>query len=275
MAEIKELINTVELIQKKILKYEVILSDNESMTRYVLIDPLLRALGWDLSDPDIVRTEDTVHGTRSDYVLMDVMVIEAKKLHESLDDQEPKLRKYMKNQDVRYGALTDGCVWQIYDAKKSVNTTPVRFRLTDNIWDVINNGLTDIREEALNKKMPPTPESYHSLRSFLPKSGTKPKSLFYRGKKIPLGSWAEFLKVVAQQLIDENLLNESDCPIYGSKSIAILNTRPCHPTGKKFQTTKNVGKFYVNTNMNARTSVKWAIRLSEYAGVDPNTFAVA
>ena len=275
MAEIRDLINTAELIQKKILKYEAILSDNESMTRYVLIDPLLRALGWDLSDPDIVRTEDTVHGTRSDYVLIGVMVIEAKKLYESLDDHAPKLRKYMKNQDVQYGALTDGCVWQIYDAKKSVSTAPVRFKMTDSIWDVIDNGLTDIREEALNKKVPSTPEPYRSLRNYLPKSGTKPKSLFYRGKKIPLDSWAEFLKVVAQQLIDENLLNESNCPVRGSKNIAILNTRPYHPTGKKFHATKNVGKFYVNTNMNARTSVKWAIRLSEYAEVDPNTFAVS
>ncbi len=73
--------HTIEIIRSKIHEHESVLSQNESMTRYVLVDPLLQGLGWDLSDPNQVETE--VHINKNsylDYMLGRKIIIEAKKL---------------------------------------------------------------------------------------------------------------------------------------------------------------------------------------------------
>ncbi|MGI4760500.1 MAG: hypothetical protein ACRYF0_07335 [Janthinobacterium lividum] len=62
------------------------MSKNEAATRAVLIDPVLRALGWDTTNLLLVEPERTVENKQSlDYVLKDrsgkiQSVIEAKKL---------------------------------------------------------------------------------------------------------------------------------------------------------------------------------------------------
>ena len=54
----QEIIQTIEIIRKRIDKHKTALSGSEAMTRYALIDPMLRALDWDVSDPDTVTPED-------------------------------------------------------------------------------------------------------------------------------------------------------------------------------------------------------------------------
>ncbi|MGI4821686.1 MAG: hypothetical protein ACRYFV_10805 [Janthinobacterium lividum] len=70
---------------------QALLHKNEAATRAALIDPVLRALGWDTADVRMVEPERTVENKQSlDYVLKGPngtiqSVIEAKKLGESLD----------------------------------------------------------------------------------------------------------------------------------------------------------------------------------------------
>ena len=52
-----ELNDLVVELSTKIDQHREILQKSESSTRYCLIDPLLTALGWDLSDPAQVLTE--------------------------------------------------------------------------------------------------------------------------------------------------------------------------------------------------------------------------
>ena len=40
--------------------HEEIISQNETATRYSCIDPIICAMGWDLTDPDEVRVEYTI-----------------------------------------------------------------------------------------------------------------------------------------------------------------------------------------------------------------------
>ena len=63
----------------------------EVRTRYALIDPILQALGWNLSDPSYVQleyeTKDQPKPPRVDYALLSttgkpVILVEAKPLHE-------------------------------------------------------------------------------------------------------------------------------------------------------------------------------------------------
>jgi len=46
------------------------LRKSERLTRYALIDPLLRGLGWDTGNPDEVRLEYSAGRGRVDYALM-------------------------------------------------------------------------------------------------------------------------------------------------------------------------------------------------------------
>lgn len=72
-------------------QHQPLLSKNEATTRAALIDPVLRALGWDTADITMVEPERTVQNKQSlDYVLKTASgnswaVVEAKKLGEPLD----------------------------------------------------------------------------------------------------------------------------------------------------------------------------------------------
>ena len=53
--------NLIEIIKKlreRIERYRNLLEKNEMLTRYILIDPLLRVLGWDIENPEQVRLEE-------------------------------------------------------------------------------------------------------------------------------------------------------------------------------------------------------------------------
>ena len=45
------LLNLVETLKQRIVEHKAALSQSEALTRYALIDPLLRELGWDTSRP--------------------------------------------------------------------------------------------------------------------------------------------------------------------------------------------------------------------------------
>ena len=96
------------------------LSKNEIRTRNVLVDPVLRALGWDVSILDEVDVEHAAGKMRVDYALLGndrrpVVLIEAKKLDEDLNSNRTQVLTYCTELGVRYGVLTDGNCWDLYN----------------------------------------------------------------------------------------------------------------------------------------------------------------
>lgn len=103
-------------------------SYNETATRYILIDPVLRALGWDIYDLDQCSVEwamppDKPIG-RADYVLgnsldENVIVIEAKRMDVAVGGEprgfENKLAGYTKGMSTGVAVLTNGLVWRLYE----------------------------------------------------------------------------------------------------------------------------------------------------------------
>ena len=65
-----ELVGCIELLQERIRSHRDALRENETRTRMALIDPLLRALGWDVFDPEVVTPEYKAGGGWVDYALM-------------------------------------------------------------------------------------------------------------------------------------------------------------------------------------------------------------
>ena len=129
----QNLIQTIITLRKRVELHEASLSKNETMTRYALIDPLLRELGWNLSDPGEVVPEDkTSDGSTTDYTMVgNAMVIEAKKLNENLDKWASKLTKYVRDRKVRYGVLTNGQQWKMYDSDTTMKSPKIEFDITD------------------------------------------------------------------------------------------------------------------------------------------------
>ena len=91
---------------------------NESSTRAVLIDPVLRILGWDTSNPFMVEVEKSIDQGRVDYALFDVyqeiqVIVEAKKLDANINDKDIflSLVKYAFSSGVTDIFLTDGLRW--------------------------------------------------------------------------------------------------------------------------------------------------------------------
>ena len=96
------------------------------MTRYALIDPLLRSLEWDTADPAQVLPEFHHDGGGiADYVLMEdgnhLALLEAKRLDHALDQKATmQALTYALSMGLRHVIVTDGSQWRLYDAHRPV-----------------------------------------------------------------------------------------------------------------------------------------------------------
>ena len=120
-----DLIQTIDTLKERIRKHKDYLGTYEARTRVSLIDPMLRALGWDVDDPDQVEVEPLVGKGWADYALLNddgvsIIFIEAKKLSENIDSHIRQTVGYAvtANMDspvkVLYCACTNGDDWRVY-----------------------------------------------------------------------------------------------------------------------------------------------------------------
>ena len=108
-------------VVESISRFAGVLQMNELATRYALVDPLLAALGWDLSLLDEVEPEYSLseQSMRVDYAMTlgkisPRYVIEAKPLGSDLDAAVPQTLTYAVCAHAPYFWLTDGDRWRLY-----------------------------------------------------------------------------------------------------------------------------------------------------------------
>lgn len=101
---------------------------NEANTKALLIDPVLTALGWDLSDVDVVAREVKVFdGTFLDYSLTPWsgprLYVEAKGLAENLGDKKfiAQTINYANNDGVVWCVLTNGLQYRVFKTNEPVS----------------------------------------------------------------------------------------------------------------------------------------------------------
>ena len=112
---------------------------NEAATRAALIDPVLRALGWDTANVQMVEPEKTLSNElRIDYLLNDPtgqpwVVIEAKCLGSSLDKYGyvGKILGYALTLNVHTVCITDGITWHLHTHLQHGKSEPVVFSLLE------------------------------------------------------------------------------------------------------------------------------------------------
>ena len=120
---LEPLVSTLQRAREAIGEHEGYLQQYETRTRNVLVDPVLKALSWDVSNVEDVeiefRTGNQGH-QRVDYALLGEdrkpkVLVEAKKLNSDLNSHRTQMLTYCTEVGVRYGVLTDGNRWDFYD----------------------------------------------------------------------------------------------------------------------------------------------------------------
>lgn len=95
---------------------------NETATRTQLIDPILKELGWDVTEPSRVMINSKLNdGKIPDYTLKNdrgeaILFVEAKRLNLDLNQGVSQIYSYCKKEKIQYGFLTNGCQWMLVDA---------------------------------------------------------------------------------------------------------------------------------------------------------------
>ena len=119
-----DLVSVIDTLKERMRAHGPTLRANETRTRMALIDPLLTALGWDVSDPALVTPEYDVSGKRADYALLGrdgpTVFLEAKKLDEPLSNHRSQIVAYASELGIKFPALTNGNEWEVYDNSKLV-----------------------------------------------------------------------------------------------------------------------------------------------------------
>ena len=127
---VDSLVSVINALQNTIGRDHATIGANETRTRNMLIDPLIRALGW--ADSSVVTQEYLVRfGARAaDYGVVDyalhppdqrghpIAFIEAKRMNEDLtDDHRNQALTYAfdKGDSIQYVGLTNGNDWEVYE----------------------------------------------------------------------------------------------------------------------------------------------------------------
>lgn len=135
-------LDTLHALIQTLKEYAEVYADrlkrSEALTRYTLIDPLLREWGWDTGNPGQVIPEYQSGTGRADYALLHddkpKLMIEAKSLGSNIHDTAlTQGITYCVGTGTPYFAVTDGMRWEVYETFKQVPTEEkilVRFDLS-------------------------------------------------------------------------------------------------------------------------------------------------
>ena len=251
-----DLVTAIQTVQQRIRDYGNSLSQNEYRTRLALIDPILNALGWDVSDPALVTPEYQAGNGRADYALLGSdgkpkAFIEAKRLNEPLDAHQDQVFKYTWDQKLFYGGLTDGNRWVLEDVTAAFSGQ--KGRLLDTmisnetayqcalklllLWHpTLESGqLVEATQPII--VMPPEPDPiigpirWVSLADYKVEGDGKPPKIRLPDKKeVQLRYWYEILVEVAEWLVRTEDLTPASCPVTNSQGGGLVDIEPREKT---------------------------------------------
>ena len=156
---------TVSTVRGNIHGRPAAFSTNERQTRSGLIDPVLKILGWDVSQVELVGSEyRTKSSGIADYALFSgtdpIALIEAKSLGSELDVRiVEQLSNYTSNEPtVRFALFTNGDHWRMRETGKSGTVIDIHLSKESplksalelmRLWrDVLVDGQSEAREDG-------------------------------------------------------------------------------------------------------------------------------
>ena len=271
------------------------------MTRYTLIDPLLRELGWDTENPDLVIPEYKTDDGRPDYALLSdskpVMMVEAKKLGTPLRDKVlTQGLNYANGQGTKYFSVSDGARWEIYETFKPVPTAEkriVEFNLKSGsvaeaclkaltLWGLRVSGQVATSPEPRTPNAQRTPSSdkqkWQPLSKLDPQRGSRsPVEIqFPDGSAISIETWKSLLVEIVRWLEKNGLLTANHCPLRmtpKSKKYTV-STKPIHSDERTFLVPERAGSLYIEAYVGSKEGARTTRTVIERVGQDPAQFKV-
>ncbi|MCX8200512.1 MAG: hypothetical protein N3H84_00185 [Candidatus Caldarchaeum sp.] len=281
-----DLIEVVKSLKNRIQTHGQLLQKNEALTRYVLIDPLLRALGWNTEDPDLVRPEVTTQAGKPDYTLLHngqrLAFVGAK----AYGKQEDLLQQvsYCVSEGVRYFIATDGSKWEVYDTQ--IQKPLPEKKIAE--WDIsamepgeiIRRAFSILRHAGIGKppdviEWPPRKGTPISEIKHRPGEKMRYSSIvFPDGKKYRLERWKDILIESVRWLIETNRLTKPPIKV-GKVKRYIVNYEPVHEDGRRFGNPITISGLFVDANYSASDIIRHTKRLLEMHSVSPKDVFVS
>ena len=310
---LESLLKLAETLKERVSDHRAALSANEIRTRYALIDPLLRELGWDTSDPSAVIPEyKTRQGGIADYALLKAdspaVMVEAKKLGTPLrDDVLSQVLNYCMMEGTEHFSVTNGARWEIYETHKPVpidQKLVAEFDLSEDspasfclkalaLWrpSVEDGFVAPAQTPAIGLDKPAVvppqpidppdpPGDWHRLTDIKTTANRKPSEmLFPDNTRAELRIWIELVAETARWLSQNGHLTLTDSPIKSSPRTKsyILSVSPIHGDGKDFKRgSRKVNGFWIdwNTKAGSIAHLNNTVTVIEHVGQDPSQFRV-
>ena len=274
------LLKLVETLKQRIVEHKAALSQSEALTRYALIDPFLRELGWSTEDPNLVIPEYRSGKGSADYALMvygkPAVIVEAKRLDTLLRDVLAQGIQYCLMEGTKHFAVTDGRRWEVFETHKAV---PIEEKLVVS-FDLVEDSPSEICRKAfvlwrpsaeegrlLAGQMPIVPTltpietgdsradqkpsrpevqaqvDWRPLDQLQVKKGASPpvEMELPDGSLSKLPYWNRVLRETVNWLIEKNKLNDSNLPfIPTGSSWNLIAKTPYHPNGNRMSNAHEV-----------------------------------
>lgn len=281
---LESLLKLAETLKTRVDVHRDTLGASETLTRYALIDPLLRELGWDTSDPSAVIPEyKTRQGCIADYALLKAgkppsvaIMVEAKKLGTHLRDDSllSQLLGCCTMEGVNHFAVTDGALWEIYETHKPV---PIDQKLVAK-FDLLADSPASFCLNALALRRPcveaglvePASDIWHRFSDTGYAKGRKPLELkFPDNSRAGLRGWFSLFEETVRWLSRKGHLTKENCPVT-LKGRCIVCADPPKANG----IWEDVNGLYVHKHNLVKRQFERAMAVIEHVGQNPCQFRV-
>ena len=198
-----DLIDELRQFSAKVTKIKDVVSTEEA-TKTSLVMPFFQLLGYDIFNPlefipEFTADVGTKKGEKVDYAIVidekPVILVEAKKCSEALDNHASQLFRYFGTTMAKFGILTNGLEYRFYTDLNESNKMDLEPFMTVNMLDVNENSIPELKRFA---KRTLDIEGAFNAASEL-KYMSKIKELLDSMKSEPRGS---FVKYIMSEIYD-------------------------------------------------------------------------
>lgn len=270
-----DLVQTIEMLKTRIKEHRAHIGAYEKRTRVALIDPLLCALGWDVSDPELVEVEFKTEKDWADYALLGtnrkpVVFVEAKSLKEDINSHIPQTIKYAigenfsKNMSMRYCVVTNGDDWKVLDLmtyKPAVEASIAEDKLAECALKLLGLWRRSLQDGSLNQAIEPLfdvvpqpaappsapvaapasvvsppPPGWTPLSQIPnPTHQPAPKAIGLPDGERTLTTWRGVLAQTGLWLYREGVLTQVNCEVVRRGKHVLFSLSGLHPAGDHFK----------------------------------------
>ena len=147
-----ELCDAITIARERLREHEEYIGEKETRTRVLIIDEILKGLGWDVTDPRLVKMELENNGSKFDYVLIGeegkcLGVVEAKRSKDALRDIDRRQASgYAVELGVSLAILTNGWRWEAWKVDPTIARKDAMIVETN----ITTGDTTKIAEDMMN-----------------------------------------------------------------------------------------------------------------------------